>query len=198
MKFEYYQGISLSYSKPLIDGMHEKKPWLTFDLRSNSSIVAKGIFFFAGRTKKFIRSHLVWTIHSRYLMAPGTTHVCRFMGEGAVEKEGNPSPLQFTIIKFLLRMLEVILSKDYLHITDGSPPSYSANLPHLIGISRTTIPLSPMRARYLEDGLNSIESTSNRGALVQTKVCWQKSMFSRSQCITQSACHFSTTNKYLH
>lgn len=45
MKFEYYQGISLSYSKPLIDGMHEKKPWLTFDLRSNSSIVAKGIFF---------------------------------------------------------------------------------------------------------------------------------------------------------
>lgn len=47
MKFEiYYQGISLSYSKPLIDGMHEKKPWLTFDLRSNSSIVAKGIFFF--------------------------------------------------------------------------------------------------------------------------------------------------------
>ena len=25
-------------------------------------------------------------------MAPGTTHVCRFMGEGAVEKEGNPSP----------------------------------------------------------------------------------------------------------
>lgn len=198
MKFEYFQGISLSYSKPLIDGMHEKKPWLTFDLRSNSSIVAKGIFFFAGRTKKFIRSHLVWTIHSRYLMAPGTTHVCRFMGEGAVEKEGNPSPLQFTIIKFLLRMLEVILSKDYLHITDGSPPSYSANLPHLIGISRTTIPLSPMRARYLEDGLNSIESTSNRGALVQTKVCWQKSMFSRSQCITQSACHFSTTNKYLH
>ena len=104
-------------------------------------------------------------------MAPGTTNVCRFMGEGAVKKEGNPSPLQFTIIKFLLRMLEVILSKDYLHITDGSPPSYSANLPHLIGISRTTIPLSPMRARYLEDGLNSIESTSNRGALVQTKVC---------------------------
>ena len=92
-------------------------------------------------------------------------------GRGAVEKEGNPSPLQFTIIKFLLRMLEVVLSKDYLHITDGSPPSYSANLPHLIGISRTTIPLSPMRARYLEDGLNSIESTSNRGALVQTKVC---------------------------
>lgn len=44
MKFEYYQGISLSYSKPLIDGMHEKKPWLTFDLKSNSSIVAKGIF----------------------------------------------------------------------------------------------------------------------------------------------------------
>lgn len=158
----------------------------------------RAFFFFAGRTKKFIRSHLVWTIHSRYLMAPGTTHVCRFMGEGAVEKEGNPSPLQFTIIKFLLRMLEVIVSKDYLHITDGSPPSYSANLPHLIGISRTTIPLSPMRARYLEDGLNSIESTSNRGALVQTKVCWQKSMFSRSQCMTQSACHFSTTNKYLH
>ena len=158
----------------------------------------RAFFFFAGRTKKFIRSHLVWTIHSRYPKAPGTTHVCRFMGEGAVEKEGNPSPLQFTIIKFLLRMLEVILSKDYLHITDGSPPSYSANLPHLIGISRTTIPLSPMRARYLEDGLNSIESTSNRGALVQTKVCWQKSMFSRSQCITQSACHFSTTNKYLH
>ena len=154
--------------------------------------------FFAGRTKKFIRSHLVWTIHSRYPMAPGTTHVCRFMGEGTVEKEGNPSPLQFTIIKFLLRMSEVVLSKDYLHITDGSPPSYSANLPHLIGISRTTIPLSPMRARYLKDGLNSIESTSNRGALVQTKVCWQESMFSRSQCITQSACHFSTTNKYLH
>ena len=104
-------------------------------------------------------------------MAPGTTHVCRFMGEGVVEKEGNPSPLQFIIIKFLLRMLEVVLSKDYLHITDGSPPSYSANLPHLFGISRTAIPLSPMRARYLEDGLNSIESTSNRGASVQTKVC---------------------------
>ena len=93
------------------------------------------------------------------------------MGKGAVEKEGIPTPLQFIIIKFLLRMLEVILSKDYLHITDGSPPSYSANLPHLMGISRTAIPLSPMRARYLEDGLNSIKSTSNRGALVQTKVC---------------------------
>lgn len=197
MKFEYFQGISLSYSKPLIDGMHEKRPWLTFDLRSNSSIVAKGIFF-AGRIKKFIRSPLGWTIHSGCLMAPGTTHVCRFMGEGAVEKGGNPSPLQFIIIKYLLRMLEVVLSKDYLHITDCSPPSYSANLPHLIGISRTTIPLSPMRARYLEDGLNSIESTSNRGASVQTKVCWQESMFSRSQCITQSACHFPTTNEYLH
>ena len=180
--------------EPLIDGMHEKRLWLTFDLRSNSSIVVKGIFF-AGRTKKFIRSQLGWTIHSRYPMAPGTNHVCKFMGEGAVEKEGNPSPLQFIITKFLLRMLGVVLSKDYLHITDGSPPSYSANLPDLIGISRTTIPLSPMRARYLEDGLNSIESTSNRGASVQTKVCWQESMFSRSQCITQSACHFSTTNK---
>lgn len=45
MKFAYFQGISLSYSKLLIDGMHEKRPWLTFDLRSNSFIVAKGIFF---------------------------------------------------------------------------------------------------------------------------------------------------------
>lgn len=119
-------------------------------------------------------------------------------GRGQWRKRETLAPLQFIIIKYLLRMLEVVLSKDYLHITDCSPPSYSANLPHLIGISRTTIPLSPMRARYLEDGLNSIESTSNRGASVQTKICWQESMFSRSQCITQSACHFPTTNEYLH
>ena len=59
MKFEYFQGISLSYSKPLIDGMHEKKPWLTFDLRSNSSIVAKGIFFFR-RENQEILSEVTW------------------------------------------------------------------------------------------------------------------------------------------
>ena len=59
MKFEiYYQGISLSYSKPLIDGMHEKKPWLTFDLRSNSSIVAKGIFFLQGEPRNL--SEVTW------------------------------------------------------------------------------------------------------------------------------------------
>lgn len=58
MKFEYYQGISLSYSKPLIDGMHEKKPWLTFDLRSNSSIVAKGIFFLQGEPRNL--SQVTW------------------------------------------------------------------------------------------------------------------------------------------
>ena len=58
MKFEYYQGISLSYSKPLIDGMNEKKPWLTFDLRSNSSIVAKGIFFLQGEPRNL--SQVTW------------------------------------------------------------------------------------------------------------------------------------------
>lgn len=58
MKFEYYQGISLSYSKPLRDGMHEKKPWLTFDVRSNSSIVAKGIFFLQGKPRNL--SEVIW------------------------------------------------------------------------------------------------------------------------------------------
>ena len=65
----------------------------------------------------------------------------------------------------------VLLVHVYLQITSSLPPSYAANLPHLIGISRTDIPLSPTSARYFDEGLNSIESTSNRGTSVQAKVC---------------------------
>lgn len=64
----------------------------------------------------------------------------------------------------------VLLVHVYLQITSSLPPSYAANLPHLIGISRTDIPLSPTSERYFDEGLNSIESTSNRGTSVQAKV----------------------------
>ena len=59
----------------------------------------------------------------------------------------------------------------YLQRTDSLPPLYAANFPHLIGISRTIIPLCPTSKRYFDEALNSMECTSNKGASVHTKDC---------------------------